>query len=233
MIHRFFNSVYEGNLYAWGWNRHHQVSPSTHEVISKPSLVEFPDPVRLTDVAGGGMHSLALDADGHVWSWGNNTYGQLGIGSETDVHTSPATIARHRKVSAIAAGWAHSALLTAAGDLFTFGWGLYHQLGHGSTQNTYEPRSVDALSGLDAACGGPIVQIGCGNWHTACSYASVWIVSIVLSNHSSGTFQPVLCCFIPARTSAGDVYTWGWGRDGQLVIAPSWLSFRNRLDELT
>lgn len=232
MIHRFFDSVYVGNLYAWGWNRHHQVSPSTHEVISKPSLVEFPEPVRLTDVAGGGMHSLVLDADGHVWSWGNNTHGQLGIGSEVDVHISPVTIARHIKASAIAAGWAHSALLTATGDLFTFGWGLYHQLGHGSTQNTYEPRSVDALSGLDAACGGPIVQIGCGNWHTACSYASVNCFDCA-AKPQQRHFPTCLVLLHTARTSAGDVYTWGWGRDGQLVTAPLWLSYRNRLDELT
>lgn len=162
--------VFTGNLYAWGWNRQYQVSPRALEVVAKPSLVEFPEPVRVIAVAGGGMHSLVLDAEGRVWSWGDNTHGQLGIGSKAETHRSPATLLDwppHRKVSSIAAGWAHSAFLTTTGELFTYGWGLYHQLGHGSTQNQLEPRSVDALSGLDATCGGPIIQVACGNWHTA------------------------------------------------------------------
>lgn len=138
-----------------------------------PSLVKFPEPVNVRDIAGGGIHSLALDSDGRVWSWGDNTHGQLGIGSEAEVHASPSTVVLPRKVLSIAAGWAHSALLTPTGELFTIGWGLYHQLGHGSTQNQLEPRSVDALSGLDAACGGPIVQVACGNWHTAGLQASM------------------------------------------------------------
>jgi len=35
-------------------------------------------------IAAGGEHSLALKADGTVWAWGWNYYGQLGDGTRTD-----------------------------------------------------------------------------------------------------------------------------------------------------
>jgi alpha-tubulin suppressor-like RCC1 family protein len=41
----------------------------------------------LTDVvaiAAGSAHSLALKSDGTVWSWGGNTNGQLGNGTNID-----------------------------------------------------------------------------------------------------------------------------------------------------
>jgi len=44
----------------------------------------------LTDVvavAAGGRHSLALCADGTVWAWGWNRFGQLGDGTTTHRHT--------------------------------------------------------------------------------------------------------------------------------------------------
>lgn len=163
-----------GHVYAWGWNRHHQVSRSATEVHALPVLVDFTQsrtaeatPTRVSAVAAGGMHSLALDLDGRVWSWGDNTYGQLGVGSDISVGTSPALLSLERRALSISAGWAHSALLTDSHELLTFGFGLYHQLGHGTPQNQNTPLAVDALFGLDASCGGQIVQVACGSWHTA------------------------------------------------------------------
>jgi alpha-tubulin suppressor-like RCC1 family protein len=37
----------------------------------------------VVQVSAGSVHTLALDGEGHVWSWGNNTYGQLGDGGTT------------------------------------------------------------------------------------------------------------------------------------------------------
>jgi RHS repeat-associated protein len=38
----------------------------------------------IRQVSAGPSHTLALDADGHVWAWGDNSYGQLGDGGTTD-----------------------------------------------------------------------------------------------------------------------------------------------------
>jgi len=31
-------------------------------------------------IAGGSLHTIALDSTGRVYAWGNNSYGQLGNG---------------------------------------------------------------------------------------------------------------------------------------------------------
>ncbi|KAE9331612.1 hypothetical protein PF008_g15344 [Phytophthora fragariae] len=171
-----------GRVVAWGWNASGQATGE--EVVGAPAVVKFPTPVQIVQVAAGGMHSLALDSSGRVWAWGCNAYGQLGIGSEGETQHLPTrvTLRGEVRVQHVAAGWAHSALVSTTGGVFTFGWGLYNQLGHGSTQNELEPAVVDALQGLDSE----VVQVACGNWHTA------------------------------ALTASGDLYTWGWGKDGQL-----------------
>merc|ERR1712031_125951 len=42
---------------------------------------------KLGALAVKGEHNLAVDADGQVFGWGANTYGQLGLGTSTDQHT--------------------------------------------------------------------------------------------------------------------------------------------------
>jgi alpha-tubulin suppressor-like RCC1 family protein len=140
---------------------------------------------RFVALAAGGGHSLALQSNGVVWSWGENTYGQLGMGTTSEDECTPhrITFPHQLPVKSIAAGYAHSAALTQDGSVFTFGWGLYHQLGHGATENCPLPTRVDALDGIDHG----MREVACGTWHTA------------------------------AVSSQGDVYTWGWGPDGQLV----------------
>eukprot|EP00494_Astrolonche_serrata_P005540 UN05556 len=39
-------------------------------------------------IAVGAFHNLALSVDGILWAWGNNEYGQLGIG-DTQPRSQP------------------------------------------------------------------------------------------------------------------------------------------------
>lgn len=39
---------------------------------------------RITQVASGSSHSLALDDLGHVYAWGNAGYARLGLGDQKD-----------------------------------------------------------------------------------------------------------------------------------------------------
>jgi alpha-tubulin suppressor-like RCC1 family protein len=66
----------------------------------------LPTEVDLNDVAQvscGAMHTLVLTGDGRLWSFGNDKYGKLGLGGETDHHhASPQFVAMG--ISSIAAG---------------------------------------------------------------------------------------------------------------------------------
>jgi alpha-tubulin suppressor-like RCC1 family protein len=40
-------------------------------------------------IVSGGSHTLALRMDGTVWAWGQNTYGQLGLGPSATTADKP------------------------------------------------------------------------------------------------------------------------------------------------
>ena len=52
-------------------------SYNTLQQVHGPNDVNFLE--HICDVSAGWTHSLALDTDNHVWAWGINNWGQLGI----------------------------------------------------------------------------------------------------------------------------------------------------------
>ena len=69
-----------GNVWAWGANDSGQLGISSFDDkrTAPVKLTFFPPGTRITAIAGGGNHSLALDSSGNVWAWGANGAGQLG-----------------------------------------------------------------------------------------------------------------------------------------------------------
>ncbi|MBI2187137.1 MAG: hypothetical protein HYU37_08415, partial [Acidobacteria bacterium] len=115
----------DGTVWTWGSTFRSQLGRSTCETDynSLGGYCVRPGQVGLTDivaVAARGHHALALRADGTVWAWGANTYGQLGDGTTTDSPT-PQQVLGVSGVVAIAAGYEYSLALTADGTVW--GWG--------------------------------------------------------------------------------------------------------------
>ncbi len=69
----------------------HPFSPPILHSSSKSSWLCLGAGAPVTVLAAGGEHTCALRSDGGVMCWGWNTYGQLGIGGETDADI-PATV---------------------------------------------------------------------------------------------------------------------------------------------
>lgn len=59
----------DGKVYAWGGNEYLQCGVDGEEknIVSPTICVPH---LKVIQVACGGMHSLALTADGEVWTWG-------------------------------------------------------------------------------------------------------------------------------------------------------------------
>ncbi|MFS8012818.1 putative regulator of chromosome condensation 1/beta-lactamase-inhibitor protein II [Helianthus anomalus] len=114
-------------------------SSGDESLTALPCLVAFMNPgVKITTVAAGGRHTLALSDMGQVWGWGYGGEGQLGLGSRIRmassprpipcIGTSPLRTIPGDYIRGIACGGRHSAVITDAGALVTFGWGLYGQV---------------------------------------------------------------------------------------------------------
>ena len=85
-------------------------------------------------IEGGYNHFVSLKADGTVWTWGYNEFGQLGVGEKVAYKNEP-TQTNMKNVTDIAAGYYHT-LVLKDGNVWAVGRNYYGQLGDGTTQDT-------------------------------------------------------------------------------------------------
>ena len=119
--------------------------------------------VKFTSVACGAGHTLALTANGRVFSFGRGAFGALGHGDRLNCDVPRLVDALWGVgVAQIAAGDNHSASLSASGRVYTWGRGKYGALGHRDVDNRSRPTPVQALDDAGVRC----EQIACGGDHT-------------------------------------------------------------------
>ncbi len=92
-------------------------------------------------VSGGWSHSAGLKTDGSLWTWGLNSYGQLGNGSSASCRT-PVMVGRGTNWARVAVGGAHTLALENDGFLWAWGANGTGQLGNGSNQHAYAPVKI-------------------------------------------------------------------------------------------
>eukprot|EP01083_Nonionella_stella_P020535 56945_1 len=105
-------------------------------------------------------HSLCVDANGCVYSWGWNSYGQLGLGDCKDRNTPQIldALKQYNAVS-VAVGVYHSLILTNEGNVLSCGDCRYGALGYVSKENALSPKRIDSLNNEH------IVHVSCGGCH--------------------------------------------------------------------
>ena len=81
----------DGNLYTWGDNSHGRLGRDTSKTpADMPGKTDTPAGITFTQASAGAWHSLALGSDGNLYSWGDNTNGQLGRDAGNTQAASPA-----------------------------------------------------------------------------------------------------------------------------------------------
>ncbi|XP_064397834.1 uncharacterized protein LOC135344542 isoform X2 [Halichondria panicea] len=148
-------------VFSWGSSSHGQLGHGDELKKTRPVQIASLADKSIISVSCGQYHTLTLDDDHRVWSWGWGVHGQLGLKTVDDKLLPSHVISLDRlQVSFIAAGYGHSAVLTSHGQVLTFGNGMYGQLGHGDKEKQVTPKIVEALSDKS------VYLLACGNFHT-------------------------------------------------------------------
>ncbi|XP_077241741.1 regulator of chromosome condensation (RCC1) family protein [Tasmannia lanceolata] len=112
--------------------------------IFRPTRVEALKGVPCKQVATGLSFTVFLTRQGHVYSCGTNTHGQLGLGDTLDRPT-PKIIEFSEgpgHVVQIAAGASYTLAVTNDGTVYSFGSGSNFCLGHGDQHNEHRPHAI-------------------------------------------------------------------------------------------
>ena len=117
-----------GQCLTWGQNRYGQLGIGSYHPSNLPQLLkEFSDKF-VVQICCGSYHTMVLTSDGEVFSWGHNTFAQLGDRTYNS-RESPTPILIKDKVVAIACGLNHSVALTDTGSVYIWGVNEFGQLG--------------------------------------------------------------------------------------------------------
>ena len=144
----------EGTVLSFGYGGAGELGQGfQHEQSRKPMVIEALRGTRVVAIAAGTHYSMVLTDEGVVLSFGWGSHGQLGHGDLAN-QTRPKVIEKLRgeRVVAIAAGEAHSMVLTDGGAVLSFGrCGMGGELGHGDQEDQLEPKAIEALRGVCVA----------------------------------------------------------------------------------
>lgn len=226
----------EGQVYAWGVNQATLLQKSG-------SADDGADPSTLDAVAagvcaaaGGFDHALLL-VDGKVFAFGPAFKGATAAAGS--VHLEPVLLPA--PAAAVAAGEHHSLVLTAGGDVYSWGSNREGQLGVGARGDAAAPTLVAGPSSAAAepAARRRIVAIAAGARHSVAVNDGGQVLAWGWNLHGQcGTGESAPAVAAPAlvgalgplkvvavsaglghtvaATETGDVYTWGLNADSQL-----------------
>ncbi|MFB9955188.1 RCC1 domain-containing protein [Cellulomonas denverensis] len=141
----------DGLLYSWGQDAQGQLGNGAADTAAHtvPAPVDTPSGVTFTQVVAGNEHALALGSDGVLYAWGDNVDGQLGNGTLTDSPSpTPVLLPPGSTVTALAAGYRHSAALLSDGTLLMWGANASGQLGSGTFIRSSTPLPVSMPPGV-------------------------------------------------------------------------------------
>lgn len=194
----------EGRVVAFGLGLTGQLGLGRSALFStSPVLVPALLRVCIVRIASGAEHSLAVDADGNLYSWGSNRHGKLGL-QDLEHRFEPARV-RYLVdfyVTECAAGDNHSAVVMrkrgGEGDRAScFGRGAHGRLGDGGTSSSATPVLVRVC--MPSLEGAAYRAVACGGAHT------------LLLVH-----RPVPATPSSPAGVVAQVVAWGFGTNGQL-----------------
>ena len=189
----------QGKVYTWGANSIGQLGKGTTDDSNVPICISdisgnILNGKNIVEISAGGNHTVVLDDQGKVYTWGNNSHGQLG--NETNeaslapicISDISGNILKGKNIISISAGESYTLAIDEQGKVYSWGWNRYGELGDGTDGYNVNSTSPICISDISS-------NILNGKK----------IISISAGGNSS-----------VAVDIEGKVYTWGFNGLGQL-----------------
>ncbi len=233
-----------GRVYAWGANSYGQLG--TGDTVSHSTPVDITDQFggeTIYQIAVGMSHSVAITKSWKVYAWGANNYGQLGAGVLEDGQTrqlTPLEITDQFNLETgiiiqVAAGLNHTAAVTGAGRIFTWGRNNSNQLGINDSNNYYTPQDIthhfSSLERPYAVIAGDEYTITKGFFDNVFAWGYNGYGSLGIDNSTGWVEEPYNITSIfngeiisqisaglghtMAITNSGELLAWGYSASGQ------------------
>ena len=151
----------DGKVLTWGDDSRGQLGDwaASSQLTLVPTVIRIP--LSALAIAAGSYHSLAILNDHTLWSWGDNTYGQLGYSSATQPDPLSSALANQvgsdNDWSAVAGGGTHT-LAMRGQTLWAWGGNAYGQLGNNST--------IDSTTPVQIGIANRWVAVAAGKYHS-------------------------------------------------------------------
>ncbi|KAJ0408548.1 hypothetical protein ATCC90586_009266 [Pythium insidiosum] len=153
----------EREVWSCGQNSYGELGHGDTTTRKSFERVEALQRKEIIQVCAGNEHSIALSADGSVWTCGYNDNGQCGLGVTTRVsHLTELQKLVDTPIAQVHAynGCEHTVLVTQDGRAATCGYNYRGQLGHGNTQSETIPKMLRSLESKT------VRLVSCSYYHT-------------------------------------------------------------------
>lgn len=185
----------------------------------------------VVQVSVGLYHTCALTSGHQVYCWGDNSYGQLGVGNY-DNSALPKLISSLSNIYSISSGDYHVCALNSSGNVYCWGLSSDGQLGNGSTSQSNIPVSVLKTDGSVLP---NVIEIQSGDSHVCAITSSnnlyCWGDGLAGKLVPGNTADLLRATQITGMTNVGNIalgwdhtcatnlngelYCWGRGVEGQ------------------
>ncbi|KAM4830382.1 RCC1 domain-containing protein 1 isoform X2 [Urocitellus parryii] len=165
----------------------------------------------------GAEHVLLLCAAGQVFSWGGGRHGQLGHGTlEAELEPRLLEALQGLPMAEVAAGGWHSVCVSETGDIYIWGWNESGQLAL-PARNLAEDKKIFTEEGLNED-GSEVNRISGAEDGAPAPFIAVQPFPALLDLPLGSDVVKASCGsrHTAVVTRTGELYTWGWGKYGQL-----------------
>ena len=136
------------SIFTMGNGTNGQLGINSYIITNHPLRLNLLRKIKIIQISCGICHTIALSENNTIYSWGRlyKTYNKNDKNkSEYGDYSEPKLIESlvNEIITYISTGNNHSMALTNQGDLYTWGEGIYGQLGHGIKNNETYPRKLN------------------------------------------------------------------------------------------